>query len=94
MAHKSWKGQSKLDYWTEGLESEGLPREQVQTGAIMRIADAVELMAKNHGQLIEERDRYKRWYEEARERAMKYRHSIAGLRGALGRAQRRAAKAN
>ena len=85
MAHKSWKEQSRLDYWSETPEGEGLHRETVQTGAIMRIADAVELMAKNHAQLIEERDRYKRWYEEARGRALQYRHSIAGFRGAINR---------
>ncbi len=37
--------------------------EQINSGCLQRIADAVEKMAENHLVLIAERDKYKRWYE-------------------------------
>lgn len=57
--------------------------DHIKAGAIQRIADACELMAKNHGSLIDERDRYKRWYEEGRESAKRQEHVIRGLRGRI-----------
>lgn len=41
--------------------------ENIRTGCLQRIATATEAMASNHVKLIEERDRYKRYYEESRE---------------------------
>lgn len=57
--------------------------EQIKVGTMQRIADACELMAKNHGNLIEERDRYKRWYEDERQRREHRDNEIRGLRGRI-----------
>ena len=69
--------QGKRD-WTA---NESIPH--IQTGALQRIADACELMAKNHVELIAERDKYKRWYEGERAGNNKARHREAALRGII-----------
>ena len=61
----------------------------LQTGAIMRIAAATELMAKNHQQLIDERDYYKNRCEEQNRWIDRLRFQIRGLKGALTRAKRK-----
>ena len=38
----------------------------IQIGCLQRIADATELMAKNHKNLIEEKERFERWYKDER----------------------------
>lgn len=63
--------------------------ENITLGCILRIADASELMAKNHKQLVDERDRYKKLYEEKRDTVHKRDRTIRGLRGALTREKRR-----
>jgi len=59
--------------------------ETVKIGALQRIADATEIMAKNHNQLIDERDRYKRYYEEKNKHCQHLYHKISGLKGAINR---------
>ena len=39
---------------------------EINAGSLQRIADASELMAKNHAELIAERDKFKSWYEDYR----------------------------
>lgn len=89
MAHstKSMVEESKNHGYQFPLNSVTL--EGLQVGALQRIAAATELMAKNHQQLIDERDRYKKWYEEERATVHKRDRTIRGLRGALTRAKRK-----
>ncbi len=52
-------------------------------GGVFIGADACELMAKNHSKLIEERDRYYRWYkDEQAEKNRSYRRNSA-LKGVI-----------
>lgn len=69
IGRQEWTGRNEID--------------QIKTGAIQRIADACEIMAKNHGQIIEERDRYKRWYEDECKRRQCQDRQISGLRGRI-----------
>jgi len=64
--------------------------DQISAGCLQRIADATELMAKNHGALIDERDRYKRWYEEERARNSALQRRINSYRGTVTRLKRKA----
>ena len=84
---KSYKQESRSN-WGRNTTQE-LTREEVQHGAILRIADATEAMAKNHVQLQSERDRYKQWYDQERERAAKLERSNAALRGQITRLKNR-----
>lgn len=85
MAHKSYKKESRYDWGRNLCEEQNITFEQIQLGAILRIADAAEAMAKNHQQLIDERDRYKRWYEGDCKTREKLYHRIAGLQGHITR---------
>ena len=55
--------------------------QDIQTGSIQRIADACEVMAKSHSQLIYDRDAYKRWYEDEKKRCDHLKAVIRGLKG-------------
>lgn len=61
---------------------------EIQTGCLQRIADAAELMAKNHAELVEERDRLKSWNDQKRVRIEYQSRRIAGLIGYIGRLKR------
>lgn len=61
MSFTDYREESRKNY---GTNDEGtLNRDQLNTGCMLRIADAIEKIAINHQQLINERDNYKRWYE-------------------------------
>lgn len=45
------------------IRSDRASHEEIRSGSLQRIADATELMARNHAELVAERDRYKRWFE-------------------------------
>jgi hypothetical protein len=59
--------------------------QEIQTGCLQRIADATELMAGNYQNLLNERDKYLRWYEEEKAQTARLLHQIAGLRGTITR---------
>ena len=63
--------------------------EEIKVGSLQRIADAAELMAQNHAQLIRERDNYKRWYEAALDRRHSLERRVAALRGVITKMKRR-----
>jgi hypothetical protein len=57
--------------------------EHINAGSLQRIADATELMATSYQSLIEERDRYKRYYEERKKNMASMERRIAALRGVI-----------
>jgi len=83
----TYKDQSRINWEPQGGREASL--EELKIGAIQRIADATELMAKNYQQLIDERDRYKGYYERAREQRDKAYRRISALQGVITRMKRR-----
>ena len=81
MSYKHYKDESRLDWGKELCEQQSPTMAELQFGAILRIADAAELMAKNHQQLTEQRDLYKRWYEQQKQIEKMLCRRIAGLQG-------------
>ena len=63
--------------------------EQVNSGSLQRIADAVESIARNYNQLQEERDRYKRWYEQEHGWRLKNEAKIAAYKGVVTKLKRK-----
>ncbi len=57
----------------------------INAGSLQRIADACELMAKNYKQLVDERDRYKLWYENNVAENRRMVRTIGALRGVITR---------
>lgn len=57
--------------------------------SLLRIANACELMARNYAFLVDDRNRFERWYkeEEARRKALERR--VIALRGVVTKLKRR-----
>lgn len=66
--------------------------EQINAGSLLRIADATEKMSKSVVALEAERDRYKGWYEDEKERRKHAERRIIALKGVVTRTQRTEAK--
>lgn len=80
---KSYREESKINWGI--ATSQNLTREQIQLGAVLRIADAVEKMAQNYDHLLSDRDWYKRRYKEQSLEISRLRRSQAALRGYIKR---------
>ena len=78
---ESFRKESRRDWSTSGGAAPTL--EWLQFGAIQRIADATELMARRHQELVDERDRYKRWYDTEHSEARRLARSNNALRGQI-----------
>jgi predicted nuclease with TOPRIM domain len=83
---KSYREGSKTN-WGSETGSEGMTLEQINTGCLLRIADATDKMAQRHTELIEQRDRFERWYKNEQKRVEYLERSNAALRGHLKRAK-------
>ena len=81
MAHTGYRKLS-LENWgcDEGV---GLTVEQINCGALLRIADATEKMAQRHTELIDRANRLQRDYDRACERNARQERRIAALRGVI-----------
>lgn len=89
--HRSYRDESRKDW---GTTSElALSLDQVNTGALLRIADATELMARRYQDLINERDLYKIRYFTQQQRAEAAERRISALRGVITRMRRARGKA-
>lgn len=80
---KSYKEESKIN-WGRNTD-EKISTEQIQLGAVLRIADAVEKVAVRYDDLITDRDWYKRRYQEQSLEISRLQRSQAGLRGYIKR---------
>ena len=60
-------------------------------GCHLRVADALELMSKNHAELVAQRNMYERWYNEKAAQLETERRRTAALRGMIARMKRAAA---
>jgi hypothetical protein len=83
MTFKSYRDESRINYGCQ--TEEALTLDQLKTGALLRMADATEAMAKNHVQLIKDRDMYFQWYEQEKKRADALERKVRALRGAITR---------
>lgn len=67
-------------------------RADLEFGALLRIADAAEVMAQRYQDLIDERDRYKRYHDEELARRRRSEFRIAALKGVITKLKRRGLK--
>ncbi len=86
MGIRSYRQASKMDWGSE--ESEGVTLAQINTGAILRIADATEKMAQRHTDLMRDRDYWELRAKDAERALETERHRSASLRGHLKRAKK------
>ncbi len=64
----------------------------INTGSLQRIADATELMARRHTELIRERDNYERYYREAQQRNQQLERCLAAAKGQITKLRNAAKK--
>lgn len=67
--------------------------DEINCGALLRIADAIETMAGSYRRLIEECDLYKQQHERELVRRESLKRSNAALRGVIKRNKRKAGQA-
>lgn len=80
---KNFRGYKELSKTNWGTTEEKLNLDQINTGAMLRIADATEKMAGNYIQLQNERDRYIKWFNEECNKVRSRDKQISTLRGQL-----------
>ena len=61
----------------------------IKESILLRIAEATELMAQNHKELVHDRDMYEEYWREEEERRVRLEKTIAGLRGYITRLKKR-----
>lgn len=83
MSVKGYREESRANWGQEG--DAPLTLDQIKVGALLRIADATEKMAKRHTDLIAERDDYERRWKRAAERAAELERSNTALKGHVTR---------
>lgn len=88
MTFSSHRDQSRTNWGCDGQPT----IEQIQLGAVLRIADAVEAMAENHVRLMADRDMFERCYRDEQLRRERAERSAASLRGHIKRLKRMGAK--
>ena len=86
MRFKDFRAESRMEWGRRTLDD--LTNDEVQTGALLRIADAVEKMAQSYDRMRIDRDWWKGEAERRQEEVKGLRHIIRGLRGALTKAKR------
>lgn len=63
--------------------------EAIKISCLMRIADASEATAKNFRELESDRDLYRRWYNEQRDRAARLERRLTATRGVVTRQRKK-----
>ncbi len=81
MSFKNYKDDSRKNWGTS--DARNLSDDEIKLGAILRIADATEAMAKNHVQLMAQRDAFERSAKYHQSRAARLDRSNAALRGVI-----------
>lgn len=77
---QSIKEASRMNYL---VPENGATLEQVKVGLLQRMADATEAMAKEHNELLRQKDLYFRWYQEGREKMASLQKTVSNLRGQI-----------
>jgi hypothetical protein len=81
MPRQYFKEESKEDWYVDSEQV--LSDERLKLGAILRIADATEVMARNYQTLIDERNMYKRWWVAAESQKGRLKRANAALLGVI-----------
>lgn len=83
MPHKFYQNESRKDYGRIMPESFGMTGEEIKVGCLQRIAAATEAMAKNHDQLVRDRDYYKKLADSRADSLNHAERRIASLKGVI-----------
>ena len=85
MPFNDYRKESKLIWGRTLLDGQKLSPDDLRLGCMLRIADAIEKIALNYDDLINDRDMYKKWFDEKSRKAERLMRSNAALRGHIKR---------
>jgi predicted RNase H-like nuclease (RuvC/YqgF family) len=87
---KNWRDASKANWGTSlDPELETLNADQIKTGALLRIADAVETVAKDRIQMEKSLKYYKDAFEKSQAEVANLNHKISGYKSHITRLKNR-----
>lgn len=86
---KSYREESRVNWGTNIDEKENISSEQISLGALLRIADASEAMAKNHLTLQDNYNFMKERRDYYRELSEKQERQIRALKGVITKLKRK-----
>lgn len=89
MSFKSYKEESRNNWGRDLEEGRSLTIEQINCGAVLRIADATEAMARRYTALLDENERLKRSVQRLSDGRESLIRSRAGCRSVITRLQKR-----
>lgn len=81
MPHKSYRQESKSDWGVSVSDNYKMNDEQLKLGALLRIADATELMAKNYLRLQADNEMLRRWHENEKAQVAKLQRQVNAYKG-------------
>ena len=84
----TYKEESRREWTPNGRPTD---REDIKAGCLQRIADATEVMAKNHAQLVRDKEWYERRYKEGQASGQRMARRISALQGVITRMKKKAA---
>jgi hypothetical protein len=82
---KPYRTESKSNWGTTIEQESNISSDQIQLGAILRIADSLERIEQPYLRLLAERERYERWYNEEKVKRRKLEKQNAAYRGVINR---------
>lgn len=85
---KSFREYSKKDFGRTVAEDDNLSNSDLHLGAVLRMADSLEIIAKNHKQMEQDRDFYKKQYIDASDEIYHLKKRCAGLKSRITRMKR------
>lgn len=88
MPFKSYRDESRVDYGRHKDANDGMTEDELKVGALLRIADATELMARDRVQMEAALDYNRRRKEELSAQLATERRRTAALRGVIARMKR------
>ena len=83
MEFKNYREESRKNWGRDMEENDKLTLDQINTGCLLRIADAVEKMSGSYAALINDRDYYKRRFDEEREATRRLNRSNLAFKGVI-----------
>lgn len=89
---RDYRKESRFNWGRDTKEGENLTIEQINCGAMMRIADATEAMAKNHVQLQADYDFMRRSRDSYRAECEQLRNTNRTLRGVITKLKKKSVK--
>lgn len=83
MTFKNYRDQSRNVQWGTNSDSDSLSFEGINCGSLLRIADSMEVVAKEYNAILADMKFYQKRYHELLDKVERLKRSNAALRGVI-----------